>query len=192
MSNDVSNGLEADATQGQRTDSRRLVVFCILLVLALVGMAVMQANEDRSWEVWMVLVAIYGIVCTLQTRQRLRLEGQPVRHMIRKQILHWGALLVAMQVLVFLERTDIIDRDAAADGSLLLLALACFLAGVHFEWMFIVIGIVLAVMVIVVAKTEQFEMWLIMGAIALAAAGFFFWRLKKRSQRPLEKVDSNE
>ena len=81
--------------------------------------------------------------------------------------------------MVFLERTDIMDRSAAADAALLLLALTCVLAGIHFEWMFLVIGTVLALMVVVVAKTEQFEMWLIMVPAALAAVGFFFWRWRR-------------
>jgi hypothetical protein len=180
MSNDetVSEG-QPDEAVGKRTDSRRFIVFCVLLVLALIGMAVTQASKDSAWEAWMVLVAIYGTVSTWQTGQRLRLQGKPVRPIILKQVLHWGALLVAMQVLMFLEQTDIMDRDSAADASLLMLALACFLAGVHFEWMFLVIGVVLALMVVVVAKTEQFEMWLIMIGITLAAAGLFFWRWKK-------------
>ncbi len=176
-------GKDSDSTSGQRSDSHRVVVFCVLLVLALIGMAVTQSSADRAWEFWMVLVVIYGTVSTLQTRRRLRLEGQPVRPIIRKQVLHWCALLVAMQLLVFLERTDIMDRSAAADAALLLLALTCVLAGIHFEWMFLVIGTVLALMVVVVAKTEQFEMWLIMVPTALAAAGLFFWRWRRSLER---------
>ncbi len=47
-------------------------------------------------------------------------------------------------------------------NALLLLALGCYLAGIHFEWLFCVIGVLLTLTLIVLLKAEQY-LWLIFG-----------------------------
>jgi hypothetical protein len=72
------------------------------------------------------------------------------------------------------------SREAISDVSVIILALVCYLAGVHFQWMFFVIGIFIGVMAITLAYTEQYIVWLIM---IPAAAGATWLYVKFRLAR---------
>ena len=58
----------------------------------------------------------------------------------------------------------------------MLLALGCLLAGVHLEWMFAVVGVLLATTLMMAERAEQY-MWLvfIVGVVAVAA---MFWIMR--------------
>jgi hypothetical protein len=93
---------------------------------------------------------------------------------IRVQILHWIGLLAARPYLFLVQATGRIDYNQLALISLLALALTTFLAGVHFDWRFMVVGIVLGACVAGAAFVEQ-VVWMIVIPIVVAIVLIVFW-----------------
>ena len=157
----------------------RTWLFCVMLLLALVGLAVTMSMDRGGWEYWVFLLAFYGCVSVYWGWQRARKKGEPVWRMVRAQVFHWCSVLVAFSILSIFERTEVINRVAASDVSLLILALACFLAGVHFEWTFLLIGVVLTIMAVSVGYLEIYLIWIVMVPCILVA-GWVFFQIRNR------------
>ena len=89
-----------------------------------------------------------------------------------------------------LERNEIINRDSASYVALMFLALSCRLAGVHFDWMLMIVGVVLTVMTVTLATLEQYTVvvWIIMVVAVVAAAAFFYYK-SKHPESVFEKLE---
>ena len=59
-----------------------------------------------------------------------------------------------------MQRTGEQSGTVAGQTALMLLAIGCLLAGVHFEWVFIFVGLLLFTTLVLVVKAEQY-LWLI-------------------------------
>ena len=97
---------------------------------------------------------------------------------------HWAILLGFLGVVLLLERREIIDRTSASDFALLLLAFSCCLAGVHFDWLLLIVGVVLTIMLLAMAMLEQYSvvLWVVMILVAFAAGAFFYFKSKNPAQ----------
>jgi hypothetical protein len=157
-------------------------VLCGMLLLALVGMGLTQAMEKGAWEYWLFVVVVYAALGLWRSTSKAKHNEQPVKKLISRELSHWGTVLAFLGVIVLLERREIIDRQSASDVALLLLALSCCLAGVHFDWMLLVVGVALAVMLVAMATLEQYSivLWIIMILAAISAAAFFYLKAKNR------------
>lgn len=184
MSSSETNSLEPDTepTSTITTVSKHwkleFWLLCGMIFVAFVGLGVTQASSKGAWEFWLLAVIAYCGVGIYHATVVAKRKGEPIWPIALRQLLHWAGLLVILKVLVLFERTDVISREAASDMSLVLLALTCYLAGVHFHWMFVVLGAVLTVLVIVMATIQQF-LWLIMVPVAIASAAIFYIRSKR-------------
>jgi hypothetical protein len=174
-----------DGKQGKKSRKARIhfILFCLMLILALIGMGITQATQGGGWEYWGFLVLFYGLISITVTWRQAKSRGEPIWRMIRKQVLHWAGALVAFKLLFLLERTDIVSREAASELSVILLALVCYLAGVHFQWMFMLIGLVVGIMALTLAYLEQYMVigWIIVIPTALAAT-WLFLKFKRHGQ----------
>ncbi len=158
----------------------RLSVLCAMLVLALVGMGFTQASESGSWELWLFIVLVYAALSLWRSSQSAKQSGQSAGRILVRDLSHWGILLVFLFVLLMLERREIVNRDSASYFALMMLALTCCLAGVHVDWLLLVVGIVLMIMSVAMAMLEQYSvvLWLIMVVVAGLGATFFYFQSK--------------
>jgi hypothetical protein len=165
-------------------------VLCAMLVMALVGMGLSQAMENGAWAYWLFVVIVYAGLGLWRSTRKARQVGKPVKELIGRELTHWAVLLAFLGVLLLLERREIIDRESASDFALLLLAFSCVLAGVHFDWLLLIMGVVLTVMLLAMAMLEQYSivLWVIMIAVTIAAAAFFYLK-SKRGISDAEDVD---
>ena len=161
----------------------QLYVLCGMLALALVGMGLTQAMEKGAWEYWLFVVVVYAGLGLWRSTRKAKIDGKPVRELIGRELSHWSVLLAFLGVLLLLERRQIIQRESASDFSLLLLAFSCCLAGVHFDWLLLTIGVVLTVMLVGMATLEQYSivLWGLMLVVTICAAGFFYLKSKRAS-----------
>jgi hypothetical protein len=182
---------DTDARPGSETSSRpgkhahrsghrlQFWLFCILLALALIGMGLTQATDAGGALYWLILLWIYALFSLARAWLRARERQESIWPQIHLHIFHWLGALVALHIVFVLEQNDILDRNAASDISLVVLALASYLAGLHLERLFVLIGIILAIMAVTGAFVEQYTLWLTLVPITLIAAwGFFrgkFW-----------------
>jgi hypothetical protein len=144
-------------------------VFLGLLALALLGAALNQADDVSRWIYWSVLVLIYGGVGIAASWVRSRRRGLPTWASIRGEVLHWLGTLVAIKIVLLFELEDITARGAAADMSLVLLALGTFLAGVHFNWAYLPLGVILAAIAVGLGFLDQFSIFLVTIPLAVLA-----------------------
>jgi len=149
-------------------------LFCSLLALALIGMGLTQATDAGGALYWLILLWIYALFSLARAWLRARERRELIWPQIHLHFFHWLGALVALHIVFVLEQNDILDRDAASDVSLVVLALSSYLAGLHFERLFVLIGITLAIMAVAGAFVEQYTLWLTIVPISLVAAWILF------------------
>ena len=179
MSKSAEQSVTDEATSGAGWKIR-LSVLCAMLVLALAGMGFTQASESGSWEFWLFIVLVYAALGMWRSSQSARQSGQSAGKLLVRDLSHWGILLVFLFVLLMLERREVVNRDSASYFALMMLALTCCLAGVHVDWLLLVLGVVLMIMSVAMALVEQYSVvvWLIMIVVAGLGAGFFYFQSK--------------
>ncbi|WP_295622867.1 DUF5368 family protein [uncultured Lamprocystis sp.] len=148
-----------------------------MLALAILGAAVSQAVDTGGRYYWLALVLIYAAISITRTYLRARDQAQSLWSMIGAQVLHWVGVLVAINIILLFESSGVSDRGPAADYSLLVLALSCYLAGVHFDWTFMLLGGILAVIAVGLGYLDQFSIYLVTIPLALLAT----WIVYKRN-----------
>lgn len=158
------------ATESKRSSLQvDLWLFILMLGLALIGVAVTEMAHAGGKLYWLFLVLVYAGISVVRAWQTAKGRDAPVWPMIRAQVLHWLGALVAINIVLYYESVDIANRGAAADYSLLILALACYLAGVHFNWSYLLLGGLLAVMAVGLGYLDQLSLYgLIIPLAALA------------------------
>lgn len=149
----------------------------VMALLALVGTAVTLANASWARTYWLVLVPVYGALSVFVAWRR---TGQ-FSGTVTRQVLHWLSVAAAMALdFAYLHGTG--EQTATATGlsSLLILALGCVLAGIHLEWLFALVGFLLALILIVVSLAKQYLTiaLLVAGLAALIFAAY--WVTRKR------------
>jgi hypothetical protein len=162
------------------------VVGAVMVVLALLGVALSSASNSAAPVYWVSLVPIYGVLCMAIAWTRARRDDRPVRPELVRQLLHWVGIGIALALDFVVRETQVETGKAAGLNALLLLALGCFLAGIHLEWVFALVGVLLGVALVVVTKAEEY-IWLIfvVGGLAVAAMLAVQWFLgKARSDQP--------
>jgi hypothetical protein len=165
------------------------VVGAIMVLLALLGVALSSASNSAAPVYWVSLVPIYGVLCMAIAWTRARRDDRPVRPELVRQLLHWIGIGVALALDFVVRGTQVETGKAAGLNALLLLALGCYLAGVHLEWIFALVGVLLGVALVVVTKAEEY-IWLIfvVGGLAVAAMLAVQWFLgKARSDKPVPR-----
>jgi hypothetical protein len=151
-------------------------LFVLMLVLALIGVGVTQIEHSGPRVYWVFLVLVYGGIGTALAWVRAKRRGAPVWPMIRGQALHWLGTLAAIKIVLLFEATGVTDRAPASDYSLLILALSCYLAGVHLNWTFRFLGALLAVIAVGLGYLDQLSVF----ALALPLALLAVWIALKR------------
>ena len=171
----------AEPTRSGSAWKAQFIVLCVMLLMALVGMGLSQAFQSGAWGYWLFVVIVYAGLGLWRSTRKARLAGKPVKELISRELTHWSVLLGFLGVLLLLERREIIDRETASDFALLLLAFSCCLAGIHFDWLLLIMGVVLTVMLVAMATLEQYAivLWLIMIVVTISAAAFFYFKSKR-------------
>lgn len=166
---------------GHHTAPRmNLWVFVVMLVLALVGVGISQLEHAGGKLYWLFLIVVYALISVVGAWQRAKEQGLAVWPMVRVRVLHWLGALVAINIVLLFESMDIAPRGAAADYSLLILALSCYLAGVHFNWAFLLLGGLLAIMAVGLGYLDQVSLYALLIPLAVLAV----WLFAKRKDKP--------
>jgi len=157
---------------------RNLGVSEILLVLIFVvsgaGVALTDMAPDRGRWFWLGMVPLLALTSLHEGWVREKDRGESVWRILRTQVFHWLGLLGAVEVVFVLYASNRINAPEAGLFSLLCVALASFLAGIHFHWHLAVLGLLLAVAVVMVAWVEA-SVWLVIPLAVIVVAGVVFF-----------------
>lgn len=106
------------------------------------------------------------VICTLAAWMR---TGTLDRTVIR-QVLHWLAVGVTIAIdFSFFRRSGEQTSITTSLSSMLILALGCLLAGIHLEWSFALVGLLLLATAVVVAVAQEYMALVIVLGLLLIA-----------------------
>jgi len=163
-------------------------VAAVMVALALVGVGLSTANRPAALRYWVWLVPVYGLLSIVIAWLRSRQDRALGLGAVVRQVLHWLTIAAAVALDFWMSGTGEESAAAAGFDALLLLAVGCFLTGVHLDWLFAVVGALLALTLVCVVKADQY-LWLafVVGAlvlVAIAMAGRLFTRSSNGSTTP--------
>jgi hypothetical protein len=176
-----------DAAPEVRFNLRALLArewpYFLVLILAVAGVAYTNYVKAPVTLYWIVLAPFIGAIFVYE---RWKIDSPSERtRLIRRQILHWAAVLAAMHLLFVADVKQMISADGIGLAVMTILALGTFTAGAaNDSWRMCVIGIVLAIAVPAIAWLEQSVLLLALAAMVFAAvAASLVWH-RKRSKTP--------
>ena len=153
----------------------RELPFLAMLLLSFAGIAYTTFAQQSSVLYWEILVPIFAVICIV-TGWYAAYDRREHWRLLWTQILHWGAFLVAMQLMFMPGVQRIMNTGANGLSVLILLALGTFVAGVHARtWQISVVGIVLALGVPAIAWVEQSALLVFVAVLALIALALGVW-----------------
>jgi hypothetical protein len=154
------------------------VVAVVMVLLALLGVGLATAGSGSALVYWIALVPIYGALCVSTATVRAPHGHGYDRAAVLRQLFHWLGIAVALSLDFLVRGTGEETGAAAGLNALLLLALGCYLAGIHLERLFIVVGVLLSLTVVCAAKAQEY-LWVIFiaGGIAIAVIFALRWVL---------------
>ena len=133
----------------------------VMVVLALIGVGLATAAVGFARNYWMALVPVYGLLCVFTAWKRSR----PGEQLVLRQLLHWTGIAGAVALDFSIRSSGEETQVASGLNALLLLALGCLLAGVHLDWLFVPVGLLLTLTLFLVAKADQYLWLLLVGAV---------------------------
>ena len=154
------------------------IAMVLLLVLSGLGIGISNYSADRGLWYWLLMVPVFGLTSLFVGWEAARRHGQSPGRVIVTQVLHWLGLAGALWLMVLLANTGRIANPDEGLVSLILLALATFLVGVHTDWRFAVVGAVLGGIAVLAVLVEQY-LWLGIVPVLLGAGVFLYWRLRR-------------
>jgi hypothetical protein len=154
------------------------IAYIALLMLAIGGMAVTDYSARSGLSYWLVVIPLFGAVSVFSGWRRASAGGKNVSAVLIAQLLHWGALVLAVYLIYLLEGAGRLNRDDAGLVALLSLSLTTVLAGIHFDRRLAVLGILLAIGTACAAFVEEF-FWILLVPAVLAGVIVVVWQRRK-------------
>ena len=146
---------------------RRLLIVGVLSVLVMIGLFLTNVSHLHARYYWSAMFPIFGIVSLWHELTGPNSNPGPLWKRILRQVLHWLGPIVAVQI-IFLQLTrGQMDADAVALVTLVILAVTCFMAGVHIDRSFYWVSAALAFAAVVGTEIEAY-LWML-AAIAIVA-----------------------
>lgn len=160
----------------------RLYVGLAILCLSFIGLVVADLYQDVALSYWKAMVfvtAILSIGLSLYLRRDRKIVSFSA---IRKELFHWGGLILALYMVSLFVDMGLLSRFLASLQLMTLLAFAVFLAGVYFEPTFMVIGLILGVFCVTVAYAAEYLYYAVLPLLVLGSA-LVFWIGKHRARK---------
>uniref|UniRef100_Q07HT1 Uncharacterized protein n=1 Tax=Rhodopseudomonas palustris (strain BisA53) TaxID=316055 RepID=Q07HT1_RHOP5 len=156
--------------------------YLLMLALLLIGVGYTGFSNSPIRTYWMVLAPIVGAIC-VATAWPKAIDRQDRLRLIWTQALHWGAVLVAMELIYLTDAAGMMTAETGALAVLTLLALGTFVAGIHLPaWKITLVGVVLALAVPGIVLLERSAMFVLLIGVAAVAVIVPVWWASTRSR----------
>jgi len=155
----------------------------LVVMLSAFGIGVTDFSPERGFWYWLAMVPIFGFVSLFAALLRPRRAGETTSAILLRQILHWVALLLAIYLIFLLVRAGRMTNESAGLVALLSLALTAFLGGVHGDWRFCVVGLLLGGIVAGATFVEEF-LWMLLIPAVMIMALVVLWFARRRRAVP--------
>jgi hypothetical protein len=167
------------ATPGHRAHAPfwlRELPYLAILALTALGAGYVSMMRRPIVHYWDAVAVFIALVCVLAGWKHT--EGRQHWRLVWTQVLHWGAFLIAMNMVFLPSVQALLNSDSTSLLVLFQLALGTFVAGVHTASVRLCInGAVMALLVPAIAWLDQSALMLTLLALtAIAAAAILLWR----------------
>jgi hypothetical protein len=160
-----------------------------LLIIGALGIFIMfglfLADYSISWAdwYWSAMFPVFGLVCLGHQLIARDTHGMSATQVVLKQVAHWLGPVVAVRIIFLQLYRGQMDAESVALMILLVLAVTCFLAGLHFDRSFIWISAFLVVVTMLGTELETY-LWLVLvlGLIAAALVVFSVTMMRRRGK----------
>ena len=163
------------------------ITLVVLGVLSAVGIGVTDISPRHGLWYWMAMAPIFGGTNIYFAWAKTRKGGISGTTLIRDQVIHWVGFLAAIFLVYLLNTTGRMNSADAGLVALLVLALATFLAGVHGDWRFYIMGILLGAAVAGAAFVEEF-LWMMLLPLLAAIIIAVIWFVRKKADKGTSHV----
>jgi hypothetical protein len=154
---------------------RRQLPFIVVLALAIAGVAYTNISRQPLVGYWEFLALVTGVLCVVTEWENAG-DRQARLRLMWTQGLHWGAILVTMNIVLLSGVREMLPAPAVSLVLLTLLALGTILAGVSFLSLQICfLGLAMALAVPAIAWFKQAALFLVLAAILIIGLGMAFW-----------------
>ena len=143
----------------------RRIVFIALVALSVIGIGVMDFSKQFALWYWLCMAPIFAGTSLALTWKTAHQHDVTAGQHIRRQLLHWLVLVVGLLLVFLMQKYGNLDSGATGLLALLLLAMSCLYAGVHFEWRLGVLGGILTLTFVAGIFVENFFWVLLLPAI---------------------------
>lgn len=160
---------------------RRALIIGALILLVMIGLFLSNfAITEAKWY-WAAMFPVFGIACVWHELAGGAARVIPLWRILLRQALHWLIPIIAVRIIFLQHERGLMSADSVAMVILVLLAVTCFLAGVHFDHSFIWVSIVLGIAAILGTEVETY-LWLVavLAALALGVAILSSTLLRRR------------
>jgi hypothetical protein len=163
---------------------RRILIVGALSVLVMIGLFLTNVSHLRARYYWSAMFPIFGIVCLWHELGGPGNTGSMWRRILR-QVLHWLGPIIAVQIIFLQLARGQMDADSVALVTLVILAVTCFMAGVHMDRSFYWVSAVLACAAVVGTEVEAY-LWMLaaIAIVAIAITVFAATALRRRATQP--------
>jgi hypothetical protein len=149
-------------------------VLVLLLIISGVGVVIADRWPERAFRFWLWVTPVYGIVSTAAAWSRAHRRGEPVATIVPTQVVHWLGAIGCVWLIYVLLVFGRMNNEAAGSATLVVLALAAFLAGVYSDWRISVLGIVLGLASVGFAYVESVAL-IVVPLLAVALIGLLIY-----------------
>ncbi|HZO81900.1 MAG TPA: hypothetical protein VFB33_09405 [Candidatus Binataceae bacterium] len=138
----------------------------------MVGLFVSNYSSGGARHYWLAMFPLFGLTCVAHELAAGRAGEVALWRILLRQMLHWLGPIIAVKILFLQQARGQMSTDAVALTILLVLAVTCFPAGVHFDRSFYWVSALLALAAMIGTEIETY-LWFVavvaLVVIALAA-----------------------
>ena len=139
---------------------RRLLVVGVLGVLVMIGLFLSNYSSEKALYYWCAMFPIFGVAYLTHEIAAGRAYEVALWRVLIRQVLHWIGPIIAVKILFMQHARGQMSTDAVALTIILLLAVTCFLAGVHFDHSFYWVSAFLALAAVIGTEIETY-LWFV-------------------------------
>jgi hypothetical protein len=164
---------------------RRLLIVGVLCVLVMIGLFLTNVSRLHARYYWSAMFPIFGIVSLWHELAGSSGSAGPVWRTILRQMPHWLGPIVAVQIIFLQLARGQMDADSVALVTLIILAVTCFMAGVHMDRSFYWVSAALALAAVIGTEVEAY-LWMLaaIAIVAIAITLFAATALRRRAIDP--------
>src|ERR1700681_4214442 len=139
---------------------RRLMVVGVLGVMVMLGLFLSNYSSEKASYYWCAMFPIFGVACLAHELAAGRAYEIALWRILLRQALHWLGPVLAVKILFMQHARGQMATNAVALTIILLLAVTCFLAGVHFDRGFYWVSVLLALAAVIGTEIETY-LWFV-------------------------------